>query len=318
MSESLFEKAYLREKASRVAAERLLEEKTRDLYVTNKLLATRNSEMEEKHQQLVQAEKMASIGTLSAGIAHEINNPVGYSLSNLHVLREYGDLLRDTNATPEKVEMAMEDMPLLIAETIEGMERVRQITEDLRGFVRKTGSAFAIEDINQAITKTLNLLNNELKYHVNLELQLTELPDIECNVEKISQVIMNLVINASHATKSGGTISILSDRIGDMIRITVRDNGVGIPEKNIDQIFEPFFTTKEPGKGTGLGLYISYGIAKEHGGDLFVESTPGEGTVFELVLPIVPSERNDDERLAAKDRNRVSELNSVTSAVTNL
>ena len=256
---------------------------------------------------------MASIGQLAAGVAHEINNPVGYVNSNLHTLKEYLGVFQalyeiceemfKARGQPQRLQELIdriaavaveEDIPFVIEDTkkiadesIEGMNRVRDIVKNLKSFARPDPETSSVCDINEQIRITLKMVHNELKYKCAVREEYGELPQVRCAAGEINQVMMNLVINAANAIERNGTITIRTRTRADdgAIVISVSDTGSGIPPENLKRIFDPFFTTKEVGKGTGLGLYISHGIVAKYNGDIAVESTPGQGTVFTVTLP---------------------------------
>ncbi|MGO4894004.1 ATP-binding protein [Flavobacterium sp. W21_SRS_FM6] len=280
-----------------------LSEKNEQLEESNKLLKS-------AQQQLLHAEKMASIGQLAAGVAHEINNPIGFVISNINTLEEYvtsyitlsqyvlswlgqnpnvdahiastlTSLIQDND-----FEFINSDVLNLLSESSEGLQRVNDIVKGLSQFARIDSETKQLFDINKCIRTSLRMLNNELKYHCEVELALTELPLMQMNVGKITQVLTNLLVNASHAIEDKGTIRVSSQILDNTVIVTVCDTGKGIKTEHLSSIFNPFFTTKPEDKGTGLGLSISYDIAKEHGGMIAVESTEGEGSCFSLHLPL--------------------------------
>ncbi|EIK67167.1 response regulator/sensor histidine kinase [Pseudomonas synxantha BG33R] len=267
---------------------------------------------ERKHleSQLVQSEKLASLGQLAAGVAHEINNPVGFISSNLSTLDSYFTQLQqmldayqrseEHLAAPEQrnqlkvlrtdleLDFLKEDIPILIRESKEGIGRVVQIVKDLKNFSRvDNDQTWQLADLQQGIDSTLNIVASELKYKADVVKHYTPLPDIECLASQLNQVVMNLVINAAQAMgPERGTITISNGVEGENIWLEVADNGCGIAPESLQKIFDPFFTTKPVGEGTGLGLSLSYGIVKKHGGDISVSSELGRGTTFRVVLPI--------------------------------
>lgn len=258
--------------------------------------------------QLLQSEKMASIGQLAAGVAHEINNPIGFINSNISTLKKYSDsvfecyeeimkliefeispeVTEQVDAIKEKheVDYLKEDLSDLVAESLEGIGRVRQIVQDLKGFSHVGEVEKQLTDINKGLKSTLNIVNNELKYKAKVELDLGDIPEVKCVGSQINQVFMNLLVNAGHAIESEGLITVKTWQEGDHVCISVADNGSGIKPENLEKLFEPFFTTKPIGKGTGLGLALSYGIIEKHQGKMEVESTVGKGTTFTITLPI--------------------------------
>jgi len=334
-STQLLENKLRREIAARNQAEQLLEEKSRELYQSNQELYLRNQkiaeqsrhlqkqvlELQETRQQLVQSEKMAVIGQLAAGVAHEINNPVGFVASNLDSLSDYmvelrklldlqaqalemfaaegsknGDLsdtatissLDNLRAFTHKVNpnFLLPDIDQLIGDSIEGAERVKQIVADLSDFSYLSELQASPEDINTLLQKTINIASSELKYKADIELYLAEIPAVVCHGGKVGQVFLNLLVNAAQAIKERGLITVSTGREGEMVWIEISDNGCGIAEKDLAKIFDPFFTTKEIGKGTGLGLHVVKGAIDMHGGEIHVSSKEGCGASFRVLLPI--------------------------------
>jgi len=281
---------------------------------TNDELSALNHKLHVAQSQLLQSEKMASIGQLAAGVAHEINNPVGYVFSNFGTLEKYlGDLFRMLGAYEEaeaalagspvaarlralreeiELDYLKEDVPTLMAESREGIRRVRKIVQDLKDFSHvDSREDWAWTDLHQGIDSTLNIVNNEIKYKAEVVRQYGALPEVQCMPSEMNQVFMNLLVNAAHAVdKPRGTITVRSgvDGEGDAARVwvEVEDDGKGIAPENLTRIFDPFFTTKPVGTGTGLGLSLSYGIIKRHGGTLVVRSAPGLGACFRVSLPV--------------------------------
>ncbi|MCA6058531.1 MULTISPECIES: sensor histidine kinase [Oceanospirillaceae] len=309
MSEMDYEKAYLREKQLRKQAEQLLEDRSRELFLTNEQLKEVNRNLQEQQQIVVQSEKMASLGVLAAGVAHEINNPLGYIYSNFSSLVEglqdiqrflhhmdgiiaKGDTaesLRDgwRNALLQyDIAYLLSDYQSLALETIEGLERVKQIVADLKSFIRQDDGEKAPVDVNDCLRGALNILNNQTKYHAQVDVDYGELPVIQGYFGKLNQVFTNLIANANQAVPENGLIRISSRLVDGWIEVAVSDNGHGISEENMRYLFTPFFTTKPVGEGTGLGLSISHGMVQEHGGEILVKSKPGEGSTFTVRLPV--------------------------------
>ncbi len=251
------------------------------------------TEYQLSRQHLLQADKLAAIGQLAAGVAHEINNPVGYINSNLNFLNKCLLKLEEFfNSCPESAAKAAQWQDLLkdshdaIRESIEGTNKVSGIVSDLKSFSRVDQAVKAPANINEGIRSTLNVVWNELKYKAKVETDLGEIPELYCMANQINQVFMNLLVNAAHAMdKENGLIKIATRADENNIYITISDNGCGIPESDLKKIFEPFFTTKPVGQGTGLGLSLAYDIIKKHKGEINVESRVGEGTVFKINLP---------------------------------
>ncbi|MCI2260716.1 ATP-binding protein [Xanthomonas indica] len=260
-------------------------------------------------EKLLQSEKMASIGQLAAGVAHEINNPIGYVHSNLGSLQEY---LRSLFTLIEAYERALRapdpkalipeiddirnrfdidfisrDLPQLMAESREGIERVTRIVRDLKDFSYSgREESWKLVDLHSGLESTINIIWNELKYKVTLERHYGNLPLVECLPSELNQVYMNLLLNAGQAIGERGTIVVSTGQDGEEVWIEFKDSGAGIPADLLQRIFDPFFTTKPVGSGTGLGLSISYGIINKHHGRIDVSSTVGEGSTFRIVIPV--------------------------------
>jgi hemerythrin-like metal-binding protein/PAS domain S-box-containing protein len=288
--------------------EDLVERRTSELEVANvKLEADRQeleqllSKIEEAQQQLLQSEKMAAIGQLAAGVAHEINNPVGFVNSNLGTLKTYvarllavidayegGDSASIATARQAAdLEFLLEDLPSLLAESQEGLSRVTKIVQDLKDFSHVDQVEHQRADLNAAMESTLNVVWNEIKYKAEVVRQLGKIPPVDCVPAQINQVFMNLLVNAAQAILQQGKIVVRSGFENDHVWFEVEDSGQGMSEEVRRRVFEPFFTTKPVGKGTGLGLSISYDIiVKKHGGRMDVSSTPGQGSCFRLWLPL--------------------------------
>ncbi|WP_407909985.1 ATP-binding protein [Lysobacter claricitrinus] len=260
-------------------------------------------------EQLLQSEKMASIGQLAAGVAHEINNPIGYVHSNLGTLREYMGALfamietyssalaapdpliyrNDIRAHREKldIDFILGDLPQLLDESREGIERVTRIVQDLKEFSHVgRNETMRPSDLIKGLESTLNIVWNDLKYKVKLDKIYSEIPLVECHASEINQVFMNLMINAGQSIAERGVITLACGQENDEVWVSIADTGCGIPEETLGRIFDPFFTTKPIGRGTGLGLAISYRIVEKHHGRIEVHSAVGHGTTFRVVLPI--------------------------------
>jgi two-component system NtrC family sensor kinase len=285
----------------------------------NAELTALNAKLSMAQQQLLQSEKLASIGQLAAGVAHEINNPIGYIFSNFGTLESYlegmfqmlaayetaepeiasAEVAAKIKSVREQVELSFlkEDIPALMRESREGIVRVRKIVQDLKDFSRvDENQEWEWANLHQGIDSTLNIVSNEVKYKADVVKEYGDIPDVECLPSQINQVIMNLVVNAAHAMgNERGTITIRSGTMGKKVWIEVADNGAGIPEQNLTRIFDPFFTTKAIGKGTGLGLSLSYGIMQKHDGSIEVKSQCGAGTTFRIMWPIHHAENKNTE-----------------------
>ncbi len=269
-------------------------------------LAGKMAELEEAHGQLLQSEKMASIGVLAAGVAHEINNPVGFVGSNLGTLKSYSEDLvalleacRAGRATEADFAAAdfdylKTDLAELIRESRDGLERVRKIVADLKDFSRVDRAEWQEADLNAGIECTLNVVWNELKYKADVVRAYDpSLPRVACLPAQINQVAMNLLVNAAHAIAERGVITVRTGHDADWAWIEVEDNGAGMPPEVLKHIFDPFYTTKPVGKGTGLGLSISYDIVRKHGGRIDVTSEPGHGSCFRVCLPLRTNSRDE-------------------------
>jgi two-component system NtrC family sensor kinase len=288
------------------------------------------TEVKQLQRQVLEAEKMASIGHLAAGVAHEINNPMGFIHANLFQMTEYlgdlrrvwddvdeiqkavsggsGDEIRQASqklaASISEVDVAfvLDDLVKAIRESQEGSERIRHIVQDLRDFSRRDTAERVLADVNHCLDSTANIVWPMMKHLVEVEKDYAELPNVYCFPMQLKQVFTNLLVNAYQAIheKEGdrggsGRIRLVTRLRDDGIEAEVSDSGVGIADENLERIFDPFFTTKKVGLGTGLGLSTSYHIVQRHGGTLSVESRPGEGTTFRLYLPFVdPLDAEDD------------------------
>ena len=269
--------------------------------------------MEQADAQLLQSAKMVSIGQLAAGVAHEINNPIGFISSNLHSLGEYiNDLkrvlaaydgllsacgkghsdLQGIAAEVSKVrdgcdlDFIVSDLDNLLSESAEGTLRVRKIVADLRDFSHVDSGDVSDADINELLDKTINVAWNELKYKTEVVREYGQIPAIPCYGGKLGQVLLNLLVNAAQAIEERGTITLRSGEDTGHVWVEVEDTGSGMPPEVADRVFDPFFTTKEVGKGTGLGLNLAYNIIESHGGRISIKSRVGEGTTFRIELPI--------------------------------
>lgn len=283
---------------------------TRDLQREKEEQRILIKQLADAHTKVVQSEKLASIGQLAAGVAHEINNPIGFVNSNLGTLNTYvKDLLGMLDAMTQSVEPLLagnpsikkhmdeitrsidlnflrQDIGELIAESIEGTARVRRIVQDLRDFSRTGSDSWEWADLHAGLESTLNVVWNEIKYKSEVIRELGTLPKVECHPSQINQVFMNLLVNASQAMSEHGRITLRSGCSEEQVWVSVTDDGKGIPEDMLARIFDPFFTTKPVGQGTGLGLSVSYGIIDKHGGRIDAKSQLGAGSTFTVWLPI--------------------------------
>ena len=289
------------------------EEAVHALLEANEKLKNANRCLQEQQAQLVHSEKMASVGMLAAGVAHEINNPLMFVDTNFSSLTEYTEAIESMFAVyeslassithideslkgplqkvyeqkeEEDIDFVMEDTKNLLAETREGLDRIKAIVQGLKEFSHADASGYNETDLNQVIENTLKLVSNQLKYHCEVIKNLNEIPLIFCNKGEVGQILVNLLVNAAQAIPDKGTIKIESAVVDDEVIIKVEDDGSGMSSEQMEKIFNPFYTTKPVGQGTGLGLSISYGIMKRHQGDIEVESEEGKGTVFTLHFPL--------------------------------
>jgi two-component system NtrC family sensor kinase len=296
-------------------AQRQLEESHRLLTEKNTALEQANADLVTMQTQMIQQEKMSSIGQLAAGVAHEINNPIGFISSNLNTLRRYAERLRAyveavdacSGELPDavrerlaaarrenRIDYIVPDIEALVRESLDGAERVKNIVQDLKSFSHVDSAQSRMADINAGLESTINIVWNELKYKATVERTYGDIPRTFCNAGQLNQVFMNLLVNAAHAIETRGTISVSTWSEAGNIFVRIADSGCGIPQDSLQKIFEPFYTTKEVGKGTGLGLSIAYDIVKRHQGEIQVESEPGKGTVFTVCIPVVEGPADKD------------------------
>jgi signal transduction histidine kinase len=268
-----------------------------------------NLELRHAQSQLLQAEKMASIGQLAAGVAHEINSPIGYLHSNLRTLEQYVQDLMSVVTAYERAEptianpalvadiahckretdfaFLLADIPNLLAESREGAQRVRKIVRDLKDFAHSDDNDdWQWADLRHCLDSTLSIAANELRYKTEVQRDFGEIPEIQCLPGQLNQVFLNLLINAAQAIETQGVIRVRTWQEGEQVCVEIADTGAGIAPQTLDRIFEPFFTTKPVGKGTGLGLSISWGIVQKHRGHIKVDSEVGKGTRFLITLPV--------------------------------
>jgi len=274
-------------------------------------------QLQETQAQLLQSEKMASIGQLAAGIAHEINNPIGFINSNMGALKTYVNTLceltehfdKTVQGMPEQDELKTklaqfkkqadyeflkDDVADLVNESLDGLKRVKDIVQALKDFAHIGETDWLFADLHEGIDSTLTIAANEFKYKATVQKNYGKLPLVKCLASQLNQVFMNLIVNASQAIKENGIITIRTGAENDWIWIEIGDNGSGIAPDILTRIFEPFFTTKPVGKGTGLGLSLSYNIVTKHGGHIDVTSEPGVGTRFTVHLPVSQSSKANE------------------------
>jgi signal transduction histidine kinase len=302
--------------------EEMVTDRTRDLESTL-------SELKESQTQLIQSEKMASLGQMVAGVAHEINTPLGYVRSNSEILggslaeveqlnKSYRDVFAALNnpaATEQDIAQSVQDLQgleqdlqpdelfgelrQLLGDNDHGLKQITELVASLKDFSRLDRAKNDQFDVNDGIESTLKIAANQLKNGIEVERKLGTLPKIECSPSQINQVFLNIITNASQAIEGPGKITISTVSAGDHVIIRIQDTGRGMDEETRKHIFDPFYTTKPVGQGTGLGLSIVFRIIEEHGGRINVKSTPGEGTEFVVALPILQKQSEAAEQLEA-------------------
>jgi hemerythrin-like metal-binding protein len=269
------------------------------------------TQLQQTQHRLLQSEKLAAVGQLAAGVAHEINNPVGFVTSNVSSLSDYvgqlfelidqyqatlsalpAELRATLEAASKQIDLdyLREDIPSLLRESREGLDRVKGIVSGLRDFSRADDGQWIPTDLSQTLESALKIANNAIKNRATVVKELADLPLVPCIASQISQVLVNLLVNAAQAVSPPGVITLRSGVAGESVWLEISDNGCGMTEEVKRRIFEPFFTTKAVGQGTGLGLSISWEIMQRHRGHIDVTSAPGMGTTFHLSLPIQHTE----------------------------
>lgn len=282
-------------------------------------LESANKELKDTQTKLVHSAKMVSLGQLVAGVAHELNNPIGFIYSNMSHLQDYSEkLIQIVNAaekSPEKLpaikedlefDYIVKDLPKLVASCQDGARRTRDIVLGLRNFSRLEEAKLQEIDVHQSLDTTLNLLQGEIKNRIEIHRQYEPTPLIHCYASQVNQVFMNILSNAVQAIEGSGHIWISTMAVKEIkdqkdkfgrVQISIQDSGKGMTAETIEKIFDPFFTTKGVGQGTGLGLSISYGIIQNHGGDIQVRSEVGVGTEFIITMPVFPPVREKEMNL---------------------
>lgn len=299
---------------SNQALEARVEQRTNELSDANNKLQDEYHKLQELNQrlesaqgQLLQSDKMAAIGQLAAGVAHEINNPIGFVNANLGSLKNYIESLLSLITLFEQVadelppavrnhvieaaqkmdlDYIRQDVLDLLNESTDGLDRVKQIVQDLKDFARAGEAVWQDADLHRGLDSTLNVVWNEVKYKAQVQKNYGDLPLVRCVPAQINQVFMNILVNAAHAIENMGEIIIRTGVEGDDVWVSITDSGKGMSEEVQKRIFEPFYTTKPLGKGTGLGLSLAYGIIQKHKGRIVVQSEEGKGSTFTVYLPI--------------------------------
>ncbi len=272
-------------------------------------LSELNQKLKETQSQLLQSEKLASIGQLAAGVAHEINNPIGFVYSNLGTLQRYftdlmsliqayesaepsisdSTVISGLQALKKKADLDFlrDDVAALMSESRDGITRVKDIVQNLKDFSHAdVNDEWQLATLQQGLDSTLNIVWNELKYKCEVVKEYGNIPDIECLPSQLNQVFMNMMVNAGHAIEERGTITLRTGAEDDQVWVEIEDTGKGIEPENLKRIFDPFFTTKPVGQGTGLGLSLTYSIVQKHKGRVEVDSSVGKGTRFRIWLPV--------------------------------
>lgn len=298
-----------------------LKEAEDKLMASNEQLSQALVELQEHKNRVVQSEKLASIGQLAAGVAHEINNPVGYVTSNLGTISEYAvtmkellEVYADLDQLPveesvdrtqlqkrvnnireeEDLDFILDDLGSVLKESMEGVHRVAEIVQNLKSFAREDSNEKSSHNVNEGIEAVTKVIWNELKYRCEVEHHLNPIPEVEGHGGQINQVVMNMMVNASQAMpEEGGLLKVGTSLVNNEVEIKISDNGSGMTEDTLNKVFDPFFTTKDVGVGTGLGLSIGHGIIEDHGGRIEVESEVGRGTTFRIYLPTVTAPEQD-------------------------
>ena len=294
--------------------EERVDRRTDELRVAKEASEEAFRKLQQTQAQLVQSDKMASIGQLAAGIAHEINNPTGFVSSNLKTLNEYiidirGLLseydallqscsiisdesvlsgMRHVEEFKKKIDVSflLNDIEQIFAETQDGMRRIGKIVKDLKEFSHSGSDKPEYADINNGLESTMNIVWNEIKYKAEVKTIYGDIPQVLCYPQQLNQVFMNILVNAAHAIDGKGVISIRTCSRNDNVIVEISDTGSGISAEHLPRIFDPFFTTKPVGKGTGLGLAVAYAIIRKHNGEITVNSIVGAGTTFTICIPI--------------------------------
>ncbi len=260
--------------------EKVVQKRTEDLHK-----ALDELRMQQAH--LIQSEKMASLGQMVAGVAHEINTPLGYATSNVETIKESLGIVSDAGGLSDDAAERLEEADVLLEDAMHGLGQIDELVKSLKNFSRVDRSHTELFDLNDGLDTALKICQNTIKGRIEIEKHYAPgLPEILCAPSQLNQVFLNLINNGAQAIDGAGTITLTTQRDGEFINVRIRDSGCGMDEETRAHIFEPFFTTKPVGEGTGLGLSIVFRIVEDHGGTITVDSTPGAGTEFCIRLPI--------------------------------
>lgn len=303
-----------------------LERRNTELKQSRDELELRKRELESLQAQLVHSEKMASLGQLAAGVAHELNNPAGFILGNMEILKEctlglerllkfYDEVSLSESEAAEAASIkdeifygsTLEDLRSITADCYDGASRIRDVVQNLRTFCRLDEAEFKKVDIHEGLDATIRLLSRYFASgQITLEREFADLPHVDCYAGQLNQVWMNLIANAAQAVKGGGYVKIATWLEGENVAVEIRDNGCGISTESFKKIFDPFYTTKPVGEGTGLGLSVTYSIIERHRGSIDVQSQLGRGTTFTVVIPINARQGTEEQDSRADDSHTFS------------
>lgn len=283
----LYKKAYLREKTARQKAEQILEDRSREIYFKNQELESANQLLQEKQQELVQAEKGMAMGTLVAGVIHEINNPLAFVLSNFkHLVRTLQKLREDVGLAEKPAAEVIE----VVEDISDGLKRIEETVSNLRIYTHSSAQQFKPCDINEILFTAFKLVTPRLHDSTQIDIKTADESIVLGDSGQLVQVFSNLFLNASQSSESSVEVQVEVERGPGEIVVHVQDDGEGIDRTVLDKIFDPFFTTKEIGKGSGMGLPVVYGILEKHGGQVEIETEQGIGTLFSVKLPAFGSQ----------------------------
>lgn len=297
-------KAFLREKEARLDAESVLEEKTRSLYLAKQQLLEMNAALLGHNRELIKSEKLAALGRLSAGVAHEIRNPLAYIQSNIGLIEEFildqqkiisnltdrleADFSGCDAQTVVICDEEVDEVQDLLSDVNKGLKRIEEISSSLTGYSHSSKDKQSLIDLNEIVIDVLKILDSNRALATTVTTDLGDIPLTHGAESEYSQIFLNLIANSFHAVKDvkDGIVSVTTQFTSRGIEVVIRDNGHGMDKATLDRAFDPFYTTKEVGEGTGLGLYLSYTLIQKLNGVIKVQSKVGEGTAFNLVFSI--------------------------------